>query len=245
LFLDSGTIEYNKYKNIGIHEEWNIDLYMEYLENIEREKAVILVNYDTMDNIEKQISLAEASFKESFISDFLIRSNKENDEIDLVEFADNIDGIKKFDIIGLTEKELGKNYLRRCQNLINLRIILNENNLNKPIHIFGCLDPLSIYLYFLCGADIFDGLTWIKMSYNEQFAIYRNNHSLLNEYFEFSYSESFKIMLIDNLNYLKNFQKLLVDFGVSEDWGLFKLNNGIERKIRLLLSKSGIDILVD
>ena len=38
----------------------------------------------------------------------------------------------------------------------------------KPIHIFGCSDPKSIILLVLSGADIFDGLGWIKHAFNEK-----------------------------------------------------------------------------
>jgi hypothetical protein len=48
-----------------------------------------------------------------------------------------------------------------------------------PIHVFGSLDPVSVCLYFLAGAEIFDGLTWLRYAYAKDLAVYRQNGAVL------------------------------------------------------------------
>jgi hypothetical protein len=34
---------------------------------------------------------------------------------------------------------------------------LDEAGVKSPIHVFGALDPLTVCLYFVAGAEVFDG----------------------------------------------------------------------------------------
>ena len=75
------------------------------------------------------------------------------------------DELTSFDVIGLTEKGLGKSPLQRMVRIARLRRALDEAKVVSPIHIFGSLDPVSTTLYFLAGAEIFDGLTWLRYAF--------------------------------------------------------------------------------
>ena len=70
-----------------------------------------------------------------------------------------------FAAIGVTEKELGGSPIERCRALVRLRRGLTAEGLTTPVHVFGCLTPLSIVAYFLCGADVFDGLAWLRFAF--------------------------------------------------------------------------------
>ena len=85
----------------------------------------------------------------------------------------------EFDIIGITETELGDSFLERMANIARIRVALDQANLSKPLHIFGSLDPVSTPLYFLAGADVFDGLSWIRFAYQDDIAIYHRNNAPL------------------------------------------------------------------
>ena len=81
-----------------------------------------------------------------------------------------------FHVIGVTEKELGNSAIERMKQLASLRLALDEADMeNVPIHVFGSLDPVSVCLYFLAGAEIFDGLTWLRYAYLDGMAVYRHN----------------------------------------------------------------------
>jgi hypothetical protein len=91
----------------------------------------------------------------------------------------NVDEIGSFDVIGFTEKELGRSMIDRMVAIANLRLAMNAADVKIPIHVFGSLDPLSICLYFLSGAEIFDGLTWIRYAFHKGQCLYFHNFGVL------------------------------------------------------------------
>ena len=70
----------------------------------------------------------------------------------------NVSVLEGFDLVGVTEKELGNSLLNRLHNTSRLRMALDEVSNEAPIHVFGSLDPLNVPLYFAAGAEVFDGL---------------------------------------------------------------------------------------
>src|SRR6185312_9373800 len=87
--------------------------------------------------------------------------------------------LSNFDVIGFTEKELGPSTLDRMVFIARLRQELEAAGLDIPIHIFGSLDTISTPLYFLAGADIFDGLTWLRYSYFDGLTLYKHNYGAM------------------------------------------------------------------
>ena len=61
-------------------------------------------------------------------------------------------------------------------NIAEIRIAMDDKDINIPIHIYGSLDPITSILYFLSGAEIFDGLTWLRYGYAHGHACYWNNY---------------------------------------------------------------------
>jgi hypothetical protein len=82
-------------------------------------------------------------------------------------------------MIGITEKEIGNSILSRMMNVARLRKALDRHYPDMPIHVFGSLDTISTYLFFLAGADIFDGLTWLRYAFSEGDTIYRHSFGAL------------------------------------------------------------------
>ncbi len=72
-----------------------------------------------------------------------------------------VEHLRRFAVVGITEKELDDSLFGAMTKIARLRTHMNAAGVNVPIHIFGSLDPLSTVLYFLAGAEIFDGLTWL------------------------------------------------------------------------------------
>jgi queuine/archaeosine tRNA-ribosyltransferase len=48
-----------------------------------------------------------------------------------------------------------------------------------PIHVFGCFDPQTIVHLFFAGADVFDGLAWMRYYFH-------NGHSFYDKEFEYN-----------------------------------------------------------
>ena len=146
----------------------------------------MIVNYDYQEEtIETQIKKAIDFFDKykEYSCNFLFKPTKGKFSFDFDEWVKHISKYSHFDIIGFTEKELGVSILERCMNIIRIRYALIEEELDIPIHIFGCLDPLSIIIYFSCGADIFDGLSWLRYNFDNDsgVAIYINNNILCHK----------------------------------------------------------------
>ena len=78
-----------------------------------------------------------------------------------------------FDVIGVTERELGDSILDRLIALGTLRGILNTAGVGSPIHVFGGLDPIFTPLLFAAGGEIFDGLGWLRYSYKNGLPLHR------------------------------------------------------------------------
>lgn len=94
--------------------------------------------------------------------------------------ASEVRNLRIFDVIGVTEKELGDNVLERLVALARLRQLFDDNGCDSvPIHVFGCLDPLLTPLYFMSGGEIFDGLSWLRYGYYEDCSIHPEELALL------------------------------------------------------------------
>lgn len=77
------------------------------------------------------------------------------------------------DAVGLTEKEAGTCLRDRLRTIAALRDELDGCGFgDMPIHVFGGLDPVRAPLYFLAGADIFDGLSWLRYGFEGGEAVY-------------------------------------------------------------------------
>jgi hypothetical protein len=87
--------------------------------------------------------------------------------------------LRPFDLIGVTEKELGSSVLARMVNLAKLRMGLDNNGVTAPLHVFGSLDTVETPLYFLAGAEVFDGLAWLRYAYKDDLAMYVRHYGAL------------------------------------------------------------------
>lgn len=95
--------------------------------------------------------------------------------------ADGIADLAGFDIIGVTEKDLGADLLERLRRLAQLRVSLDQAKITAPVHVWGGLDPILTPLYFFAGAQIFDGLSWLRYAYLDGVAVNRECAAALDE----------------------------------------------------------------
>ena len=130
-----------------------------------------------------------------------------------------------FGIIGVAEKELGRRMLDRMETIAKFRRGLDGAGVTAPIQVFGALDPLSSTLYCLAGAEIFDGLTWLRFCYKDGQCVYTHNYGVLHigldQDDDFVRSKGFS----DNYSYLRDLQLCLRNFAVDGDFS--KLSSGI------------------
>jgi hypothetical protein len=226
----SETRKYDRSK-----KDWSKELFNEVLDNWTELYPAIVVSYDAVElkiPIKEQVKNALNFFnsKTQFLTDFLIKPIEiESNFIDINEVLKNTTSFADFNIIGVTEKELGDSYFTRMKNIYLLRNELDKNNISSPIHVFGALDPLSVILYFIMGAEIFDGLSWLKYDYYNCCASYVNNSSILKniESVYLSDNEIRMQTIKDNIYQLETLKNILIDFSQNKDYGIFDKFSGI------------------
>ena len=124
-----------------------------------------------------------------------------------------------FDIVGVTEKELGKTMLDRMAQITSLRRAMDEADVTIPLHIFGALDPLSVCLYYIAGAEIFDGLTWLRYAYNDGLCIYTHNLGVVKYGLHVSDDRVRLRTLSENYYALQEIRQHLLEFEMTRDFG--------------------------
>lgn len=134
-----------------------------------------------------------------------------------------------FDFIGVTEKELGPSMLERMCELAKLRLALDDAGVPKPIHVFGALDPLTSSLYFLAGAEVFDGLTWLRYAYRDGLCVYQGNNGVLKIGTDRRDDRVRAQTVTENVHYLLTLRAEMRKFTLDEDFSQFKHNAGTLR----------------
>jgi hypothetical protein len=241
IFIDSGYYEIDNIKN---PEEWSIDMYKSILSKLPKITNYVIVNYDLKKPIKTQIKEAKALFSKysDYASCFLCKPEDESTyTTNIAEYIKNLNETYNFDILGFTEKELGRSFEERCKNIIKIREELNKKGYNHPIHIFGCLDPISIIVYFLCGADIFDGLNWLKYGFFEKNAVYQNNYAILSGDWAYQDNSVWKTMSIKNLSELRHITSSMKHFVRVKNLGVFELPEKTLNQVKALTGAAGID----
>lgn len=193
VFLDSGGYEASKDSELsevyqGAHKpkDWSPELHQEVVDQWACSSPTVFVTFDAPDyrmSVNDQIDRARAMKLPNSRSakDFLIKpASRASIRLDMDEVLASAKYLDAFSIIGATEKELGNSLLERMLNIARLRAALDRFGVtDQPIHVFGSLDTLSTYLFFLAGADVFDGLTWLRYAFHEGDTIYRHNFGTL------------------------------------------------------------------
>jgi hypothetical protein len=132
--------------------------------------------------------------------------------------------LASFDVIGLTEKGLGKSPMQRMVRIAKLRRALDEAKVVSPIHVFGSLDPVSITLYFIAGAEIFDGLTWLRYAFVKDEGAFKDQCAYIHGYATFQHgvhmddkNQRLRVMT-DNYYYLLDLTERLKHFESTKDF---------------------------
>ncbi|NOQ76121.1 MAG: hypothetical protein GQ574_29230 [Crocinitomix sp.] len=235
--VDSGGYETSQiYDLSGInkynHEvrEWDEEKFKSVLNEWPSEMSAIMVSYDHGNirvTINEQVDHARKLFYDhkNMMSNFLIKPEKQKQKlIQLPEILARPEILHGFDIIGVTEKEIGSSQLDRMINIALLRIALDKTGNSAPIHVFGSLDPLNVILYFLAGAEIFDGLTWLKFAYHNSAAIYIQNYSILSPKYGIETNDTAmkRNFWVDNITFLIKLKHVLMNFTTEPNYELFK-----------------------
>jgi hypothetical protein len=192
IFLDSGgyeaRVEHDLSEAYGQDykpKKWTVKDHREVVANWRSPISTIIISYDSPrhhSSIERQLAAAlklKHQFP-GFLHEFLVKPEHKNELIEPSIFAKVATHLKDFSVIGFTEYELDHRIIGRMEKLARMRCMLDENEIAAPIHVFGSLDSLSTVLYFLSGAEIFDGLTWLRFGFHSGQTVYRQNYGAIH-----------------------------------------------------------------
>ncbi|WP_210266360.1 hypothetical protein [Mesorhizobium sp. NZP2077] len=193
IFLDSGGYEASKDTELSdfgerdhFPKEWTPEMHEAQLKRWQPSVPSVIISYDHPKArlpIDQQIDRAKkmAPGRSDLMREILLKPETEAQNLLQIEnIVTAVHGLAGFDAIGVTEKEIGNSILARMQNIARLRKALSEAGIRVPIHVFGSLDTVTTPLYFLAGADIFDGLTWLRFAFHEGHTLYKQNYGALN-----------------------------------------------------------------
>lgn len=233
LFIDSGGYECSwdqDYSSVvgckPIASDWQFHQHQEIIKKWPKDLPSVVVNYDhprQRVTIDQQVKKATQLFDKcrDHLHLFLIKPENSTDiTLDNVinKICDNPTILSAFDIIGITEKEIGNTMHSRMHNIIKIRKALDYTGLDLPIHVFGALDPISVLLYYISGAEIFDGLTWLRYAYSNSQCIYINNHSTVEFGLDINDKEAKFKILSKNIYALEELELKMRNFYSSKNY---------------------------
>jgi len=227
VFIDSGGYELSPYwdstevkqgsHNSLVFTEKN---YRKVLKSLPEHITFIVANYDwgtKKKSIASQIRAAQDLFvhyeDRRFLTTFIIKPGQPK-YLEINDVLPHLDKLRAFNCIGVVEKELGENLLERLKTVAQLRTAMSQKGLDLPIHVWGGLDPITTPLYFFAGADIFDGVSWLRYAYHNGMAVYRDSHCVINGQMglKTSGSQAWAITLAHNLAFLGRLKDALCQF---------------------------------
>lgn len=243
VFIDSGAYEKDQLAPLKSSKDWSLQQYQGVVDRLLPPKTkIVLISYDKYSSIQNQIRSARKFFEryENQSIDFLCKPPKKSSGfIDIIDLTRNVADLEYFDILGVTEKELGNSVLNRCKNLLTIRRALDAAGLQTPIHVFGCIDILGTLAYFLCGADIFDGLAWLKYSFQDDKAVYVNNHTILSGSWARPDSTVWATVYVLNLRKIDKLMRQMQHFARTNDIDDLELNQSTSKELKDLRNHAG------
>jgi hypothetical protein len=240
IFLDSGGYEASKETELSdfgdkehIPREWTRGMHEAQLKKWKSKVPTVVISYDHPKQrlpIRDQIVQAKsmASGRKDLLREILLKPETSKQTLlHMPSVIGNVHSLADFDVIGFTEKEIGNSILDRMKNIAQLRVALDKVGLATPLHVFGSLDTVTTPMYFLAGADIFDGLTWLRFAFHEGQTLYKHNYGALK------FGVMTKAHVIDgrcwndNYYYMKNMELEMQRFLQTQDFSSFKFHSAM------------------
>jgi hypothetical protein len=194
IFLDSGGYEARyehdlseAYGKLHKPKPWNRRFHESALRNWSSKWPTVAVTYDSpaqFQSFTQQIKAAKESkgSHAKFLWELLLKPETKKDKfIGMKKVIKHVHQLRDFAVVGMTEKEIDDSLFGAMTKIARLRVAMDAADVRAPIHIFGSLDPLTSVLYFISGAEIFDGLTWLRFGYHEGRTMYAQNYAAIHD----------------------------------------------------------------
>ena len=237
IFLDSGGYECNidQYiSDIGMYnpnpKKWTHSLYKKTLEGWNTDIPTVFISFDhpkVRKPLEEQISDANKllSNKKDYLKELLVKpETKKSHKVNIERLSKCVNLLSDFNIIGFTEKELGNSVLDRMVSIAKIRQILDDENITIPVHIFGSLDPVVTPLYYFAGADIFDGLSWLRFMFKDGDTLYHESFGPKQYGVQVNLKTVWGATVSNNYNYMQKLKLDLESFSKTKNLETFGKN---------------------
>jgi hypothetical protein len=237
IFLDSGGYEASRdaevlafrnpdYPPNDWNREWLTDVWDGWPVS-QDDPCAVFVSYDhpqVRQPIATQIetALSTMGHRQDVLRELLLKPETRGQQYVKVESVlDNVGKLRDFDIVGITVKELGNSILARMKSIAQLRDAMDNAGVTAPLHVFGSLDTLETPLYFVAGAEIFDGLTWLRYAYDDGRAVYISHYGALKLGIHERDKQVVARSLAANVSALEELQIILRGFLVDRSFDRF------------------------
>jgi hypothetical protein len=227
LVIDSGGYEANpsasdlseQYHFAFTPKPWHEEELVRTIDRMSADVKGVLVNFDRYGQPAEQAEAAGTYFRgrDRFLGDFLVKPVDPGAYLDWRAVIEAAEALGEFAILGVTEKELGDTVEDRIVTIAELRRAMDERGIPQPIHIFGALDPIYTPLYFLAGAEIFDGLTWLRYAYHTGLTIYAEMLPALEGNLKMRTEQRVARFHVSNLAYLRDLERSMREYAHRPD----------------------------
>ena len=250
LVIDSGWYEKNGSppgspfaKDVGEPRPWEEADYTSVIDSLDKDIRSIVVSWDHIGPYDEQIQRAQNFFgsRGHLASVLLLKppAGSRFHHFDKLS-GEHIGTLRPFDIVGITERELGESIVDRLVNVAKLRELLNAGGVSPPIHIFGGLDPLFTPLYFAAGAEIFDSLGWLRYAYREGVAMHWTAATLFGGQIQRRSLQAQLSVALQNLDEINRLTEDMRRFVYRRgDWGAFSRGDDLKPIFESLQERLG------
>ena len=235
VFLDSGGYEIGPGSDLsdvssmptGEPEDWSSRQHSEVLASWSANVPTVIITYDhpqVRHPVKEQIVQGRnLSLPHDAARELLLKPETRDQKFIKIESViAQVRNMHPFQVVGVTEKEIGNSVFERMKNITRLRLELKRVHLDLPIHVFGSLDTITTLFYFVAGADIFDGLTWLRYAFNEGHTIYRQDYGIGEFGINTKSPKVDALCWSRNYSYMKDMELEMRRFLVGHDFCSFK-----------------------
>ena len=230
----------NRYESL----QWGKSDYQHTIDNLDDEIRPVVISWDHFGSYPEQIAAGQDFFgdRTSIASTMLLKPPHNSRVHDFNEFSGaDFANLRAFDVIGVTEKEVGESVLDRLVNIALLRRHLDTAGVEAPIHVLGGLDPLYTPLYFAAGGELFDGLGWLRYAYREGVAMHRDVAAILDRQITKETISNWLYICLQNLDELRKLAEDLRLFAHQDcDWTKLSRGDRLEPIIGTLQERLGV-----
>lgn len=240
IFLDSGGYEVGSDSDLsdvgsrpsGSPTDWTPEQHQNILDAWQERVPTVVITYDhpkLRQNLSAQVAHAKSlRLPPGDCSlELLIKPETTRNFIDIRSVVDGVRELAPFHVIGVTEKEIGNSVFDRMVNIARLRMGLRRIGLETPIHVFGSLDTITTLFYFVAGADIFDGLTWLRYAFKNGQTVYRQDFGIRELGISTKAPKVEALCWSKNYGYIREMELEMRRFLGGYDFGEFQFNGDL------------------